>query len=115
MVSAKQGAGHLQSFGFIIRRHRNRTAEYLQRATVPVFDNIVQGGKTRIDEGAEILANLLASMPIRDAKVASRVFGETVKAFAERFVINFLPESEQPLGRRRFPHGLGCHYLLFLY
>src|ERR1700735_3664083 len=46
-------------------------------------------------------------MPIRDAKIASFVFGETVEAFAERFVINFLPESEQPLGRRRFPHDSG--------
>jgi len=28
-------------FAFVIRRHRNRTAKYLQRATVPVFDDIV--------------------------------------------------------------------------
>ena len=38
-------------FAFVIRRHRNRTAKYFQRATVPVFDNIVQGGKTGINEG----------------------------------------------------------------
>jgi len=43
----------------------------------------------------QILANLFASMPIRDAKVASRVLGKTVEASAERFVINFLPEREQ--------------------
>jgi hypothetical protein len=47
--------------------------------------------------------------------MASCVFGETVEAFAERFVINFLPESEQPLGRRRFPHGSGSDFLLFVY
>ena len=38
-------------FRFVIRRHRNRTAKYLQRATVPVFDDLVQGGKAGIDEG----------------------------------------------------------------
>jgi hypothetical protein len=54
-------------------------------------------------------------MPIRDAEVASRVLGKTVEAFAERFVINFLPESEQPVGRRRFPDGSGCYFLLFVY
>jgi hypothetical protein len=38
-------------FAFVIWRHRNRTAEDLQRATVPVFDHIVPGGKAGIDEG----------------------------------------------------------------
>src|SRR6516225_8902085 len=38
-------------FAFVIRRHRNRTAKYLQRAAVPVFDDMVQGGKAGIDEG----------------------------------------------------------------
>jgi hypothetical protein len=52
---------------------------------------------------------------MRDAEVASRVLGKTVEAFAERFVINFLPESEQPFGRRHFVHGPGCHFLLFMY
>ena len=54
-------------------------------------------------------------MPICDAKVASCVLGETIEAFAERFVINLLPESEQPLGRRGFLHGSGCHFLRFVY
>src|SRR5260221_2040460 len=63
-------------FVFVIRRHLNRTAKDLQRATVPVLDDIVQGGKARIDEGPEILANLLAPVPIRNAKIASRVFGK---------------------------------------
>ena len=53
-------------------------------------------------------------MPIRDAKVANRVLGKAVKAFAEGFVINFLPEREQPLRRLRFRHGSGCHFLLFV-
>ena len=38
-------------FALVIRGHRNRTAKYLQRATIPVLDNIVQGGKAGIDEG----------------------------------------------------------------
>jgi hypothetical protein len=54
-------------------------------------------------------------VPIRSAKVASRVLGKAVEAFAKRFVINFLPESEQPLGRRRFSYGSGCYFLLFVY
>src|SRR5271166_1459351 len=54
-------------------------------------------------------------MPIRYAKVASRVPGKTVKAFPEGLVINFLPESEQPLRRLHFRHGSGCHFLLFVY
>src|SRR5215469_3881339 len=89
-------------FAFVMRGHRNRTAKYLQRASVPVFDNLVQGGKAGIDEGTQILANLLASVPIRDAKVASSVLGKAVEALAECFVINFLPEREQPLRRLRF-------------
>ena len=39
-------------FVFVMRRHRNRTAKHLQRATVPVFDNVMQGGKSGINEGA---------------------------------------------------------------
>src|SRR5215469_661588 len=92
-------------FAFVIRGHRNGTAKYLQRASVPVFDNLVQGGKAGINEGTQILANLLASMPIRNAKVASRVFGKAVEALAECLVINFLPERKQPLRRLRFRHG----------
>jgi hypothetical protein len=63
----------------------------------------------------QILADLLASMPIRDAKVAGSVLGKTVEAFAEGFVINFLPEREQPLRRLRFRHGSCCHFLLFVF
>ena len=102
-------------FACVIQRQPNRTAKYFQRTTVPVFDNLVQGRKAGIDEGPQILANLLATMPIRDTKVASRVLGKTVEAFAECLVVNFLSESEQPLGRRRFPHGSGCHFLLYVY
>src|SRR4029077_18138367 len=54
-------------------------------------------------------------MPIRDAEVASRVLGKTVEALAERFVINFLPESEQPFGRRHFVHGSGCNFPVVMY
>src|SRR6185369_2943105 len=63
-------------FAFIVWRHRNRTAKYLQRATVPVFDNFVQGCEAVIDEGTQVIADLLASMPIRDAKIANRVLGK---------------------------------------
>ena len=59
--------------------------------------------------------SMKATMPIRDAKVACCVLGKTVEAFAERFVINFLPKREQPLRRFRFRHGSGCHYLLFVF
>ena len=38
-------------------------------------------------------------MPIGDAEVASRILGKTVEAFAEGFVVNFLPERKQPLRR----------------
>src|SRR5215472_1653228 len=102
-------------FASVIRSHRNRTAKYLQRPSIPVFDDIVPGGKAGINEGTQILTNLLASMPIRDAKVAGCVLGETVETLPECFVINFLPEREQPLRRLRFRHGSGCRFLLFVY
>jgi hypothetical protein len=54
-------------------------------------------------------------MPIGDAKVANRVLGKTIEAFAECFVINFLPERKQPLWRFRFRHGSGCHFLFFVF
>jgi hypothetical protein len=84
-------------FAFVIRGHRDRTAKYLQHAGVPVFNDVVQGGKAGIDEGTQILADLLAPMPVRDSKIEGCVLGKTVEAFAEGFVINFLPEREQPL------------------
>jgi hypothetical protein len=59
--------------------HRNGAAKYLQRAGVPVFDNFVQGSKAGINEVTQALTNFLASMPIRDAKVADRVLGKQSK------------------------------------
>jgi len=47
-------------------------------------------------------------------QVASRILSEAVEAFAEGFVINFLPEREQPLRRLRFGRGSGCHFPLFV-
>src|SRR3974377_1711148 len=80
--------------GFVVRGHRNRTAEDLQRTPIPILDDIVQGGKSGIDEGTQIFANLFASVPSRNAQIASRVLGKTIETLAERFVINFLPERE---------------------
>jgi NADPH:quinone reductase len=63
-------------------------------AAVPVLDDIVQRRKAGVDEGAQVLANLLASMPIGHAKVSRRVLGKAVEAFAERLVVYLLPERK---------------------
>jgi Protein of unknown function (DUF3626) len=49
-------------FALVIRNHRHDAAEYLERAAVPVFDDIVMGGKAGVDERAQILSNRLSSM-----------------------------------------------------
>ena len=41
-------------------------------------------------------------MPVGDAKVADCVLGKTVEALTERFVVDLLPEREQPLPRVGF-------------
>jgi hypothetical protein len=38
-----------------------------------------------------------SAFPIGDTEIADSVFGEAVKAFAERLVVDFSPEIEQPL------------------
>jgi hypothetical protein len=75
---------------------------------------LVQDHKANINEGADS-RELLASMPIRDAKVASCVFGKTVEAFAQRLVINFHPECEKPLRRLRFRHASSYRFVFFVY
>jgi integrase len=82
----------------VIRRHSNRPPEYLEQSTVPVLDNVVQGGKSRINECAQVLANWFAALPFRDAELARCVFGQAVKAFPKSLVIDFFPESKQPTG-----------------
>ena len=78
----------------VIRLHGDNAAEDLEQTAIPVFEDVVMGRETRIDEGAQILADGLASMPISNTKVTDSVFGKAIESFTEGLVINFLPESQ---------------------
>ena len=83
----------------IIRLHGHDAAEDLERAAVPILDHVVMRRETCVDESAKILANGFPSMPIRDTEISNGIFGEAIETLAESFVVNFLPEGEEP-GRR---------------
>src|SRR5271156_2954393 len=83
----------------VIRLHGDDAAEDLERTAIPIFEDVVMRRETRIDEGAQILADGLASMPISNTEVTDGVLGKAIESFTESLVVNFLPESQQPFGR----------------
>jgi hypothetical protein len=66
-------------FAFVIRRHRHGALEYLDRSSIPILHNIVEGSETGVDESTQIPANLFTSTPFRDAQPASRSFRKAVR------------------------------------
>jgi hypothetical protein len=77
----------------VIRLHGDDAAEDLEPAAVPVFEDVVMGCETRIDEGAQVLADGLASMPIGNTEVTDGIFGKSIEPFTKGLVVNLLPES----------------------
>jgi hypothetical protein len=93
----------------VIRRHRYGAAENLERPAVPVFADVVKGGEPGVDESAQVLTDRLPAFPIGYAQVARGMLDEAVKTFAERFVIDFLPESQKPFRSVFFCEGQRVH------
>ena len=93
----------------IIRRHRDDAAEHLERSAIQVLHNIVPRGEAGIDEGAQVLPDRLASVPVGDTEIADGVVGEAVETLAEGLVVDLLPEIEQPARRRGLGEGFADH------
>ena len=83
--------------GRIIGFHGHKAPKHLERTTVPVFHDLVVRCKSLVDEGAKILADRLASMPIADTEIGNGVLLEAVKAFAPGLVVDLAPERQQPI------------------
>src|ERR1700676_3460103 len=71
----------------IIRLHGDDAAEDLKLPAVPVFEDVVMGCETRIDEGAQILADGLASVPISNAEVTDGILGKAIEPFTKSLVV----------------------------
>src|ERR1700678_3746380 len=82
--------------GAVIRLHGHNTTEKLDRSSIPVFDNIVVCGESRINECAKAFTNFLASIPFSDTETTCRVLRKAIETFAEGLVINLFPKSQQP-------------------
>src|SRR6516225_9431753 len=90
----------LRPFAPVIGRHGNNAAKDFNGASIPVFGHVVQRRKSRVDEGPQALADHLASVPFRDAEATGGVLQEAIKTLAKSHVVNFLPKSQEPFGRR---------------
>jgi hypothetical protein len=62
----------------VVRFHSHDAAKDLKRFSVPVFEDVVVCGKTGIDEGTQILADGLASMPVSNTEVTDSVLGKAI-------------------------------------
>ena len=60
-----------------------------QRPAIPVFDDIVMSGESRVDKLAQIFSNRFSAMPIGNAEITNGVLGKAVEAFAEGFAVFF--------------------------
>src|ERR1700691_2402856 len=72
----------------VIRLHCHDAAKDFERPTIPIFENIVMCCESGIDESAQILADGLTTMPIRDTEVADRILGKAIEPFAKRLIVN---------------------------
>jgi hypothetical protein len=52
-----------------------------ERWAISVLNDVVMGGKTRIDEGPQVFTDGFASVPICHAQVAHCILGKAVHAF----------------------------------
>ena len=84
------------ALGLIIWCHPHRAPEDLQKATVPIFLDVMQGGEAGINEGFQVVADGIAPMPVSNPEVAGRILSEALEALAVGLVIDLLPEGEQP-------------------
>ena len=76
----------------VIELHRDDAAKDLEQSAIPIFNHIVVGGESLIDKGAQALANLLASVPFRNAEATLSILREAIETFTESFVIDFFPK-----------------------
>src|ERR1700722_16608187 len=83
----------------VIRFHGNDAAEDLKRPTVPIFKDVMMRRETGIDEGAQILSDGLASMPVSNTEVTDSVLGKAIEPFTKGLVVDLLPERQEPFGR----------------
>jgi hypothetical protein len=80
-------------FAGVIERHPNFAMKNFERWAVPILDDVVMGGKAGVNEGAQVLTDSFAPVPICHAQVAYRILGKAVHAFAKGFLINFSPHG----------------------
>src|SRR5262249_5491817 len=59
----------------VIELHPDFAVKNLEQWAVPILDNLVTGGKSLVDEGAQVLTDCFASVPISHAQVAHRILG----------------------------------------
>ncbi len=99
----------------IVRCHGDNAAKDLDQSSVPIFGHVVKGGEPRIDEGPQILADHLASVPLRDTEASRGILRKAVKPLAEGFVVDFLPKSQQPFRRLGFREGQCGRFLILTF
>jgi len=68
-----------ERFALVVRRHRNNAAKDFERPAVPVFNDIVLGSETGVDERAQIPADLLAAIPFCNTGPAYSIFSKAVE------------------------------------
>src|SRR5262249_33022513 len=76
-------------FAWVVERHPNFAVKNFECWAVPILDDIMMGGKARVNEGAQVFTDCFAPVPICHAQVAHRILGKAVHAFAKGFLINF--------------------------
>ena len=101
--SPEDGLAARLNFG-LIELHSNFAVKNFEQWAVPVLDDVVMGGKALVDEGAQVLTDCFASVPISHAQVAHCFLGKAVKTLAEarKSRIPKLAQREFGLTRQKF-------------
>src|ERR1700722_9532942 len=95
----------------LVEFHPNFAVKNFKHRALPILNDIVMGGKARVDEGAQVLADRLASVPISHPQVADSVLGKAIEAFAECLVINLFPHRQEPSRGRGLCEGYRVHII----
>jgi hypothetical protein len=100
-------------FAGLIERHPNFAVKNFECWAVPILDDVVMGGKARVNEGAQVFADYFAPVPICHAQVAHRIlqFMPLPKVFSS---ISFHMAKSQS-GGRGFREGYRVHNILHIF